>query len=197
MSKKIGLFGGTFNPPHFGHLMLAMTLKEIAHLDEVWFCPVHSNPLRQNETLISCADRIKMVELAVAGIPDFQLLDEECSRPPPSYTIDTLRILTSLHTHSFRLLLGSDSVKTFYQWREPEAIVELAPPLIGRRNCHDRPQDVQGSNVVVQALQAGWTPTPVFEISSTTIRQRLRERSYCGHLIPAKALDYIMQYRLY
>lgn len=195
--EVIGVFGGTFNPIHFGHLQLALELFERCGLHEVWFCPARINPLRLDQALVACDHRLKMVELAIADIPNFKVLDVECRREGPSYTIDTLRWLAARHQQQWRLLLGSDSLESFSRWREPEAVVRLAPPLVAPRSRLARLDNLQGSSEVVNALEAGWNPMPVMEISSTWVRERLRQKRYCGHLVPAKVLDYISQYRLY
>lgn len=193
----VGFYGGTFNPIHFGHLHLAIELMEKAQLDEVWFCPARANPLRLDDALIAPEHRLKMVELAIAGIPQFHVLDLECERQGPSYTVETLRTLQTSHRCEFRLLLGSDALESFFRWRDPEIIVQLAPPLLGQRNRHSFLGDVQGSSEVVNALRSGLVPISVMEISSTMVRERLRRQLYCGHLVPAKVLDYISQHHLY
>lgn len=200
MTKKltVGIYGGTFSPIHFGHLSLAIEILERQNLDEVWFCPTRMNPLRIEEPLPSPVHRLKMVELAIADIPQFRALDLECRREGPSYTVDTVRELSASYGHQFRLLLGSDALETFYRWREPEEIVRLAPPLVGQRGVLRMPiDDIQGRAEVVNALSAGWVSLPIIEISSTLVRERLRQRLYCGHLVPGKVLDYIRQHHLY
>lgn len=191
----IGFYGGTFNPIHFGHLNLALEIMEREGLDEVWFCPTQRNPLRLDDSLVAAEHRLKMVELAISEIPQFSLLDMECRRQGPSYTIDTLRELTALHHEHFRLILGSDSLVTFHRWRSPEEIIRLAHPLVGQRSA--QVPEAQGRTDIVAALQEGWVPIPVMEISASAIRERLRQKRYCGHLVPAKVLDYIRLHHLY
>jgi nicotinate-nucleotide adenylyltransferase len=195
--ESIGIYGGTFNPIHFGHLHLALELMERRQLHGVWFCPARINPLRLDQELVSPAHRLKMVELAIDDIRQFRALDIECRREGPSYMINTLREVAAAHPYQWRLLLGNDAVDTFSRWREPEAIVRLAPPLVGQRNRHVTLEEPSGSAEVVTALQSGLVPMPVMEISSTTVRERLRQGLYCGHLVPPKVLDYIYKHRLY
>jgi nicotinate-nucleotide adenylyltransferase len=197
-SKRIiGFYGGTFNPIHFGHLNLAIELMEKEKLDEVWFCPARTNPIRLDESLISPEHRLKMVELAISDVPHFRVLDAECNRPGPSYTVETLRALKAVNRCQFRLLLGSDALGTFFRWREPETIIRLAPPLVGQRSRRGTLEGIQGGSEVVNALQSGCVTTSLMEISSTMVRARLRQQLYCGHLVPAKVLDYISENHLY
>lgn len=193
----VGIYGGTFNPIHFGHLHLALEMMERRHLHGIWFCPARINPLRLDQELVSSEHRMKMVELAIAEIRQFRALDIDCRREGPSYTIDTLRELAASHLYHWRLLLGSDAVETFSRWREPEAIVRLAPPLVGQRTRQVAVGEPSGTAEVVTALEAGRVPMPVMEISSTMVRERLRQGLYCGHLVPAKVLDYIYKHHLY
>lgn len=193
----MGIYGGTFNPIHFGHLHLALELMERRGLNGVWFCPAHVNPLRLDEQLVASKHRLNMAELAIADIRQFRVLDIDCRREGPSYTIDTVRALAALYPYQWRLILGSDALETFARWREPEAIVRVAPPLVGQRNRYVSLEEPSGSAEIVNALQSGRVPMPVLEISSTMVRERLRQGLYCGHLVPAKVLDYIYKHHLY
>src|ERR1700733_15012261 len=129
---RIGLFGGTFDPIHFGHLNLAFELLEKCQLKEIWFCPAQTSPHKQQQVSAPAQHRLKMVELAIRGIPQFKVIEHELRRPAPSYTVDTLRELIqeaqqSGSGYQFALILASDSLSGFMSWKEPQAIVELAP----------------------------------------------------------------------
>jgi nicotinate-nucleotide adenylyltransferase len=197
----IGLFGGTFNPIHFGHLNLALELKEKKNLDEVWFIPSHQSPLRLNEPLVSNVDRLSMLELAIASIPGFKICTEELDRPPPSFTIDTLRSLISKHPDcSFNLLLGEDALLKFQEWKEPLGIIHLAKLCIGSRHKAELIKLLPSLGLneeVALAIQKNLVSTRQLEISATDIRERLKKRMYCGHLLPSKVLDYIYAHQLY
>lgn len=192
--KKIGLFGGTFNPIHLGHLNLAFELMEKGGLDEVWFIPTPSSPLRNEPNLVQASQRLKMVELATAGIPQFKVLDIELKRPLPVYTIDTVREIKELYPDKkFFLLLGKDTLSRFMEWREPEALIQEIPLLIGVRST-DLPVF---SEVFAKALENGTIATTQFEVSSTQIRERIKKGLYIGHLVPGKVLDFIYVNQLY
>lgn len=200
--KKIGLFGGTFDPIHFGHLNLAFELMEQKELDQVWFIPAQINPFKLEIPPTSIDFRFAMVQLAIQNIPQFQLKDLEKDRPPPSYTIDTLRAFVAEEAYSqtpnqFYLLLGEDSVPGFFHWHLPEEIVRLVPLLIGSRSGIWQYEQDNYSLSIREAIQKGLTPTRLMDISGTDIRKRLAQKLYCGHLVPAAVLDYIQENQVY
>jgi nicotinate-nucleotide adenylyltransferase len=204
--KKVGVYGGSFDPIHFGHLNLALEMMEKHQLDEVCFYPSKINPNKFDPNkpgggFASEPQRLQMVKLALENIPGLSFSVLEYERPAPSFTVDTLRDLTE-HVQEetqFFLILGQDAAAHFFQWHQPEEIIKLARPLVGMRQ---QPIDLsalafQGSLQLVQALRQGLTQTRVMQISSSEVRQRLSERFYCGHLVPAKVLDYIISHQLY
>jgi nicotinate-nucleotide adenylyltransferase len=181
---SIGLFGGTFDPIHNGHLSLALDLMETTGLKKVLFIPAFRSPFK--EAVASSHHRLAMVRLAIAPFPHFEVSDWEILQGGVSYTIDTVR-----HFSSFgpcRLLLSEESAALFFSWKEPLELIRLAPPLIGYRGEKrlDHP-----------SLQTGLTPTRLLDISSTEIRERLKKNLPIAHLLPNKALDYIQTHRVY
>jgi nicotinate-nucleotide adenylyltransferase len=200
--KKIGLLGGTFDPIHFGHLNLAFELMEKKELDQVWFIPAQINPFKVQSPPTSMDHRLAMVQEVIQEIPQFHLKDLEKERPPPSYTIDTLRTFIAEEAYSptpnqFYLLLGEDSIPSFFYWHLSEEIVKLVPLLIGSRSEIDQYELNKLSLPIREAIQKGLTPTRLMDISSTDIRKRLAQKLYCGHLVPASVLDYIQKNQLY
>lgn len=197
---NIGLFGGSFNPVHFGHLNMALELKEKKGLDAVWFIPSHS-PFRVEEEMAPAHHRQKMVELALEGIEGFYLCDLELVCSAPSYTIDTLRhIQKCWPCHSFSLLLGEDVLLRFSEWKEVDEIVRLSPLLVAARPASDlcaRMGQLGLSDEIQKVIKKGMVSTRQLEISSTDIRKRLKNHLYCGHLLPWKVLDYISVNQLY
>ncbi len=193
--KKIGFFGGSFDPPHFGHLNLAISLAEQHHLDSVLFCPVNQSPFKEHEPIASAEHRIAMTLLGIQGLPAFELCKLEIERGGISYTIDTLRALKKEYKQDeLYLLLSEEAIDSFGRWKEADEIICLAKPLIGTRGMASR----QIPDTPLQAtLLSGLTPTPFMEISSTKVRDRLKRKLPCLHLVPANILDYIRRHRLY
>lgn len=183
--RKVGLYGGTFDPFHLGHLALAINLKEALQLDEVWLIPANLNPLRSTAAA-SFEHRLAMAEEAAALIPGFCTCGIEGERPAPSYTIDTVIELKKRHPDcSFILLLGDDAAESLPHWHRTEELQALIPIAIGKRK------------VGLEKLQGEYIPTPLYEISATDIRERLRKKKFCGHLLPQSVLDYIYKHKLY
>lgn len=194
---KIGFFGGSFDPIHFGHINLAIELKERAGLDEVWFCPANISPHKGKEPLAGSL-RLQIAKLAIEDIPGFKLIDHELRRSGSSYTVETLRELKKeFPEHEWFLILGDDCIENFFDWKEPNEILKLASPLIGSRDAKAFLEGDHSLQKQKDRFRAGWTRIPVLEISSTNIRDRLSRGLYCGHLLPAKVLDFITKNGLY
>lgn len=194
MKKTVGFYGGTFDPIHFGHINLAVQLLEIHHLDEVLFCPAYCSPFKTAAPpQASPQHRLEMLKIALEGIPHFRISSYEIDRNDPSFTIDTLRAIKGEFKNDvkLRLLLSEEAATQFDQWKDFQELIRLAPPLIGTRSS----SAVKGC--LAANLRSGFTQTKIFEISSTEIRERLKKRLYCGHLVPAKVLEYIKANQLY
>lgn len=191
---KVGILGGTFDPIHFGHINLALEMKERHHLDQIWLIPAKVNPFKLEKKLQPMEHRRKMVELAIEELSDFFLYDVESQREGPSFTIDTLKQLKENHPKAqLRLILSDETAEHFDRWLHPEEICKIAPPLIGTRHF-------QGENTPIFkgiSNTEGWTPIRILNISATDIRDRLKSGLYCGHLLPKKVLDYIYSHKLY
>jgi len=197
-TMKVGIFGGTFDPIHFGHLNLAIRVLEKLDLNEIWFIPTSYSPFKTEEQSSPIEIRMEMVYLAIDNIPHFRLIDIETERPGPSYTIDTLKELQRDYPdHDFRLLMGYDAMRSFHEWKDPEEIVKIAPPVIACRNGKDFNMEVAEKDFVHQKLKQGICPIPIMEISSTDVRDRIQKGLYCGHLLPPKVLDFILDNHLY
>ena len=197
---KVGFFGGTFDPIHFGHLNLCISLLEIHKLDQVLFCPANLSPLKEDAPPIAtCLHRVKMAELAISDISQFSLLNLEVEREGASYTVDTLEELVKQRAKDqFFLILGEDVLQDFPRWKQPEKLLQLAHPLIGvRPGC--QLLDVAGllKSPLQSILATGITPIHQMEISSTELKDRLKKKMYCGHLIPRKVLDFIEENSVY
>lgn len=193
--KKIGILGGSFDPVHFGHLNLAVHMLETFGLDEVLFVPASVSPFKENAPPRASAEhRKEMLLLAIQPVKQFRLLDLELQGKGPSFTIDTVRRLSSEVPAQYHLLLGDDQLEGLPRWKEAEELIRLAPPLIGTREragLAKMPVEFQ------EKLRKAQVKIPLFEISSTEIRKRLSEKKFCGHLVPAAVLNYIEKKSLY
>lgn len=196
---KIGIFGGTFDPVHNGHLNLAIGMLEKHSLDEIWFCPVKISPHKLDTPPTSTAHRLAMLKLALADNPCFKITEVELNREGPSYTIDTISDLKSAHPeHNFYLIMSDEVLPSFARWHQPEEIVNRIPFLVAARDPTQlSPPSMPDFPTLEEAVKRGWTAIPVMQVSATEIRERLSQKKYCTHLLPQKVLDYIVSNHLY
>jgi len=182
---RTGIFGGSFDPIHLGHLLLARTALEELALDRILFVPANLSPHKTGTRPATAADRLAMVQCAIDGQAGFAVNDLELRRPPPSYTVDTLRALHTAHPDDeFTLLIGQDHVATFETWREPDEIRRLARIAVLTR--------------AGTALPHGWPVVRrLIDISSTDIRTRTAAGRSIRYLTPDAVCDYIHTHRLY
>lgn len=190
---RIGLFGGTFDPPHLGHLALAEHARDRLRLDEVRFIPAGQPPHKRGERITAAAGRVAMARLAVRGNPAFTVSTIETRRGGPSFTIETLRAVAA-ETPGARLflLMGADSLDDFASWREPEAILRLATLVVaGRPGAGGRRTGVPGGRRVVRLDNL------VLALSSSLLRARVRAGRSVRYLVPDAVAAYIARHRLY
>lgn len=190
----VAVYGGSFNPPHRGHLVIARTVLERGLADRVWFLPCRRNPLKPDGPAFSESDRAEMLRLAIADEPaEFRRRMEVCElefqMPEPSYTIDTLREIKRRNPDTaLRLLIGGDSLNSFGRWREPDAIAAIAPLIV-----YPRP----GERADTAAAPPGTTILDGVEedaVSSSAIRDSLAKGIQPPHgSLNKHVLDYIMQ----
>ena len=170
---RIGVFGGTFDPVHVGHLAIAQAALETADLDRVVFVPARRSPLKDRSPLASAEDRLLMLEAATKGEPRFAVSRVELDRPGPSYTVDTLEALRS--EGDLYLILGSDALADLGRWRSPERIRQLAKILVARRPGAPEPGTASGA----RAFDA-----PCLDISSRELRARASRGLSLRYLVP-------------
>jgi nicotinate-nucleotide adenylyltransferase len=195
--KKIGFFGGSFDPIHIGHLQLALEAKEKYQLDQILFCPAFISPFKLNSPSAATAkDRFEMVKLAICAIDGFDLLDFEIENPGPSYTIDTIKKLKNFNPlNQYFLILGEDQLDGFSRWKDSEQLMRLAPLIIGSRLGTKSGCQTAGSNLDINAIN--FFKISNLEISSTYIRDRIAKKLFVSHLLPPKVMDYIALHGLY
>ena len=191
--KRLGIFGGTFDPPHLAHLIAGERAVETYALDTLLFIPANVPPHKAEKEISSVEHRLAMTRLAIRGNGKFQTSEIELHREPPSYTIDTIReIKQNDNLSSLFLFIGLDQLAGFDSWREPEAIFEESKVVVLARPSIDR-----------NALPARWRERaeflaiPLLDISSTDIRERVRTGKSIRYLVPDDVRKYIEEYHLY
>lgn len=176
---NIGIYGGTFNPPHNGHLQLARTFLNQAALDEVWLMVSPQNPFKVNDALPSDDYRLRLVQAAVEGNDGLVASDFEFHLPKPSYTWNTLQALSAAYPqHTFSLLVGGDNWAAFDRWSHPQDIINHYPLYVYPRPESPLHEDKLPQNVHLLTGE-------LLDISSTDIRQRLQRGEDISHLVPA------------
>ena len=189
--KKVGIYSGSFNPIHHGHVMLANYLVEFSDLDELWFVVTPQNPLKKKEDLLDDDERLKMVQLAVGDDPRFHVSDIEMHLPTPSYTINTLTALSEQHPDcEFIFICGMDSLQNLKNWREYQKILDNYELLVFPREGFDGGELINYPSVNV-------LKTPIIEVSSTFIRNCVKEGRDMRHFMPEKAFQYMNENRFY
>ena len=189
--KTIGIYSGSFNPIHHGHVMLANYLVEFSDLDELWFVVSPQNPLKKKDELLDDAERLKMVQLAVGDDPRFRVSDIEMHLPTPSYTINTLTALSAQHpSDRFVFICGMDSLQSLHHWREYQRILDNYALLVFPREGYDGGALAHHPSVTI-------LKTPILEISSTFIRQCVKEGRDVRHFMPERAFRYMQERRFY
>lgn len=194
---ETGLFFGSFNPVHIGHMAIANYIAEYSSLKEVWFIVSPQNPLKNKESLLSERDRFYMTELAIGEDPRFRVSDIEFTLPRPSYTIDTLAHLSEKYpARRFTLIMGEDNLTTLHKWKNAEMLVKQHPIVVyprlypGRRSSK-RLQEILAM-ASIQEIDA-----PVMEISGTFIRNAIRDGKDVSWFVPAPTWRYIREIHFY
>lgn len=193
MEKKklrTGIFGGSFNPIHIGHLALANYLCENDYIDELWFLVSPQNPFKQNEKLLDDKTRLRMVNAAVRGYGRFYVSDFEFSLPKPSYTINTLNKLSETYTdRNFYLIIGADNWAAFDRWKSPEEIISKHHVLVYPRLGYDIPE------MLPQNVRA--VDSPLIEVSSTFIRESISQGKDVRYFLHPAVYEIIEKESLY
>lgn len=191
--RRIGIFGGSFNPPHLAHLLVAELISEQFHLDRVVWLTNFQSPLKNDEDVAPARHRLAMTRLAIEGNERFSVSDLEVRRGGISYTIDTIRTLQEAHPRvDFRLIVGSDSLADFDTWREPQEILDRVRLVIFRR-----PASEAGTSIAGFEDRIDYADAPLFDVSATVIRSRIRAHKSIRYMVPESVRSYILEHGLY
>nr|WP_226680156.1 nicotinate-nucleotide adenylyltransferase [Sutcliffiella horikoshii] len=186
--NKVGIIGGTFDPPHVGHLLIANDVRQKLSLDEIWFMPNHIPPHKQNKSITPTPIRVKMIEAAVASNSSFRVETIELQREGPSYTYDTMLLLAEKYPDtSFYFIIGADMVEYLPKWHNIEKLLEIIT-FVGVK----RPGYTFSTEYPVIEVE-----TPQVDISSTLIRKRVQEGWTSQYLVPNQVKEIIEEKRLY
>lgn len=181
----IGLFFGSFNPIHIGHLIIANYIYEYSELDQIWFVVSPQNPLKKKQSLLEDHYRLEMVYLAIGKDPRFRVSDVEFRMPKPSYTCDTLAYLEEqFPMHTFALILGADNLSNFNKWKNSELLSGKYTRYIYPRYEDKTEKGKSEGNII-------FIDAPRIEISSSFIRQAIAEGKNVQYFLPPKVYSYI------
>ena len=188
--KKIGIFGGTFDPIHTGHLIIAQEVSRYLKLNKIIFVPAYIPPHKKNRDLASAIDRYKMVKMAIRNNPKFKISSSEIRRRGKSYSIDTLREFRVRFGDKTALffIIGSDTIKELKDWKEISNINKLVTFVVVKRSKYpigNLSKSIQRVNI------------PQINISSSEIRKLIKRRKSIQYLVPDRVMNYILKNKIY
>jgi nicotinate-nucleotide adenylyltransferase len=185
---KIGLYFGSFNPIHNGHLVIASYIKQYTNLNQVWMVVTPQNPLKKKSTLLNEYQRLELVRLSIEGENNIKVTDIEFNLPKPSYTINTLTYLKEKYPqHTFSLIMGSDSLRNIDKWKNGSFILNNYTIYVYERPGFEIKNEKIGKNVIL-------CKAPMLEISASMLRQMVEEGKSIRYLVPEKVQEEIEKY---
>ena len=186
--KKIGLFFGSFNPIHIGHLILANYILENSDMDELWFVVSPQNPFKDKKSLLTDHNRLDMVQLAVKNYPKMRASNVEFSLPKPSYTIDTLTYLKEKYpNYSFALIMGEDNLDSLPKWKNAEKLMSDYQIIVYPRTFEGEKKDSE----YLQHENISMVNAPIIELSATEIRNMIKEGKNVRPMLPPEVFEYL------
>lgn len=188
--KKIGLLGGTFDPPHYGHLIIANEVLMQCGLDEIWFIPAYVPPHKQKMKVTSVNHRLNMVKLAIESHPKFRLCTVEIDRKGPSYTYDTVKSLQAMHPDvTFYFIIGADMVQDLPNWKNIDKLIEMITFIGVNRPGFQLESKFRDKIKFVEI--------PLIPVSSTFLRERFQRKQSTRYYLPENVRRYIEENRVY
>ncbi len=191
---RIGILGGTFNPIHYGHLLVAAEVREKFDLEKVIFIPSAFPPHKNDPDIAPPSDRYQMTVLATQSNPFFSVSDLELQRSGKSYSVETVKELLNIYGKDTELyfITGADAILEIFTWKDREELLKLCQFIVATRPGFDT-EDIEGT--ILKQIQL--IEIPNLDISSTDIRQRIKERRNIKYLLPEKVEEYIYEHGLY
>lgn len=194
---KTGLYFGSFNPVHIGHMAIANYIYEYSDLDEIWFVVSPHNPLKKKSSLLPGHHRLRLAEIAIADDSRFRVSDIESRLPQPSYTVDTLNYLGDKYPgRMFALIMGNDNLLTIHKWKNAEMLIDTCKIFVyPRKNKTKDPSPALKE--IIQKADIEIVDAPVMEISGTFIRSAINEDKNIRHFLPPGVWQYISEMNFY
>ena len=190
--KKIGLFFGTYNPVHVGHMVIANYMVEFTDMDEVWMVVTPQNPFKQKDSILKDYDRLHLMQLAIGDDPRLKASNIEFDLPQPNYTVDTLVYLREkFPENNFALIMGADNLKHFHKWKNHEVILENHELYV-----YPRINSNEGGDLKYH-YKVNYIEAPVMKISSSFIRKAIKDGRNVEHFMPSKVSEHVAQTALY
>jgi len=192
IAKKIGLFFGTYNPVHVGHMVIANYMVEFTDLEQIWMIVTPQNPFKQKESMLKDYDRLHLVKLAIGEDVKMRASDIEFSLPQPNYTIDTLTYLKEKFPYKeFALIMGADNLNHFHKWKNHNLIIENHELYV-----YPRMESNDGGDLR-QHYKVSYVEAPVMKVSSSFIRKAIAEGKNVQHFMPKAVADYVEEMNIY
>jgi nicotinate-nucleotide adenylyltransferase len=185
---KVGILGGTFDPPHYGHLLIANEVLSKLNLDEVWFMPNQEPPHKKKSESVENQERLQMLELSIKGNEAFKIEKIELERSGLSFTVDTMRILNEMYpNHKFYFIIGADMIEYLPKWHKIDELIELVQ-FVGV----ERPEYSSKTDYPIT-----YVDVPAIDVSSSMIRKRVQQGMTVRYLLPDPVIDFIRENHLY
>ncbi len=197
--RRIGVLGGTFDPPHLGHILIAERALEYLGLDQVLFVPTRTPPHKEVEDVTPIEHRLEMVRRAIAPFSKFVLSRVDIDREGPTYTVDTIRLLWDQYEKGveFYFIMGMDSLGNLLTWREPQKLIRQTRLVVFNRPGFDPDMAALEKSLPGLGERVIVIPAPAVDISATDLQRRVRAGEPFAHLVPEPVAAYIREHRLY
>ena len=195
---NIGVLGGTFDPPHIGHLVIGDQALHQLGLDEIWYTPVGQPTHKPGRAISPAEHRVAMTRLAIATHPRFRLCEADVARPEPHYSLTLMRLLRAQHPeHAFTFIIGEDSLADLPKWHQPAALLDLVALAVAHRPGSRPDMAAIAALIPDIAQRARWIEAPLLDLSSTDLRQRIGAGQSVRYLMPRAVADYARTRALY